>query len=89
MLGVVNLDKPVGPTSHDMVGLLRRLTGSRRIGHAGTLDPLASGVLPILVGGATRFSEELTGGSKRYDAVIRLGATSATDDGEGPILPGD
>ena len=88
MLGVVNLDKPVGPTSHDMVGLLRRLTDSRRIGHAGTLDPLASGVLPILVGGATRFSEELTGGSKRYDAVIRLGATSATDDGEGPIVPG-
>ena len=85
MLGVVNLDKPVGPTSHDMVGLLRRLTGIRRIGHAGTLDPLASGVLPILVGPATRFSAELTGGSKRYDAVVRLGARSATDDGEGPI----
>jgi tRNA pseudouridine55 synthase len=85
MLGVVNLDKPVGPTSHDMVGLMRRLTGTRRIGHAGTLDPLASGVLPILVGAATRFSEELTGGRKRYDAVIRLGQTSATDDGEGPI----
>ena len=86
MLGVVNLDKPVGPTSHDMVGLLRRLTGTRRIGHAGTLDPLASGVLPILVGAATRFSEELTGGRKRYDAVVRLGARSATDDGEGPIV---
>jgi tRNA pseudouridine55 synthase len=85
MLGVVNLDKPVGPTSHDMVGLLRRLTGTRRIGHAGTLDPLASGVLPILVGAATRFSEELTGGRKRYDAVVRLGARSATDDAEGPI----
>ena len=85
MLGVVNLDKPVGPTSHDMVGLMRRLTGTRRIGHAGTLDPLASGVLPILVGAATRFSEELTGGRKRYDAVIRLGQTSETDDGEGPI----
>jgi tRNA pseudouridine55 synthase len=85
MLGVVNLDKPVGPTSHDMVGLLRRLTGTRRIGHAGTLDPLASGVLPILVGAATRFSEELTGGSKRYDAVIRLGVRSATDDAEGPL----
>jgi tRNA pseudouridine55 synthase len=85
MLGVVNLDKPVGPTSHDMVGLMRRLTGTRRIGHAGTLDPLASGVLPILVGAATRFSEELTGGRKRYDAVIRLGQTSATDDGQGPI----
>ena len=85
MLGVVNLDKPVGPTSHDMVGLLRRLSGTRRIGHAGTLDPLASGVLPILVGAATRFSEELTGGRKRYDAVVRLGARSATDDAEGPI----
>jgi tRNA pseudouridine55 synthase len=89
MLGVVNLDKPVGPTSHDMVGLLRRLTGTRRIGHAGTLDPLASGVLPILVGGATRFSAELTGGTKRYDAAIRLGATSATDDAQGPIEPVD
>jgi tRNA pseudouridine55 synthase len=87
MLGVVNLDKPVGPTSHDMVGLLRRLTGTRRIGHAGTLDPLASGVLPILVGAATRFSEELTGGWKRYEAIIRLGARSATDDAEGPIQP--
>lgn len=89
MLGVVNLDKPVGPTSHDMVGLMRRLTGTRRIGHAGTLDPLASGVLPILVGAATRFSAELTGGRKRYDAVIRLGARSATDDAQGPIVPGD
>ncbi len=89
MLGVVNLDKPVGPTSHDMVGLMRRLTGTRRIGHAGTLDPLASGVLPILVGAATRFSAELTGGRKRYDAVIRLGARSATDDAQGPIEPGD
>jgi len=87
-MGVVNLDKPVGPTSHDMVGLLRRLTGMRRIGHAGTLDPLASGVLPVLVGAATRFSEELTGGGKRYEATIRLGWRSATDDGEGPIERG-
>lgn len=88
MLGVINLDKPVGPTSHDMVGLLRRLTGTRRIGHAGTLDPLASGVLPVLVGAATRFSQELTGGPKRYDAVIRLGVRSLTDDAEGPLEPG-
>jgi tRNA pseudouridine55 synthase len=85
MLGVVNLDKPVGPTSHDMVDLVRRLTGMRRIGHAGTLDPLASGVLPILVGAATRFSDDLTGGRKRYDAVIRLGIRSATDDAQGPL----
>src|SRR5688500_357587 len=89
MLGVVNLDKPVGPTSHDMVGLVRRLTGMRRIGHAGTLDPLASGVLPILVGAATRFSQELTGGRKRYEATIRLGERSATDDSQGPLVPGD
>jgi tRNA pseudouridine55 synthase len=85
MLGVVNLDKPVGPTSHDMVDLVRRLSGMRRIGHAGTLDPLASGVLPILVGAATRFSDDLTGGPKRYQAVIRLGVRSATDDGQGPL----
>jgi tRNA pseudouridine55 synthase len=88
MIGVINLDKPVGPTSHDMVGLARRLTGLRRIGHAGTLDPLASGVLPILVGPATRLSQELTGGRKRYEAVVRLGFRSRTDDGEGPIEPG-
>jgi tRNA pseudouridine55 synthase len=87
MLGVVNLDKPVGVTSHDMVGLLRRLSGMRRIGHAGTLDPLASGVLPILVGAATRFSEELTGGRKRYAATVRFGIRSATDDAEGPLEP--
>lgn len=88
MLGVVNLDKPVGPTSHDMVALVRRLTGMRRIGHAGTLDPLASGVLPILVGAATRFSEDLTRGRKRYEAVVRLGWRSATDDAEGALERG-
>ena len=88
MIGVINLDKPVGPTSHDMVGLVRRLTGMSRIGHAGTLDPLASGVLPILVGGATRLSEELTGGRKRYEAVVRLGYRSETDDSQGPIEAG-
>ena len=88
MLGIVNLDKPVGPTSHDMVDLVRRLTGMRRIGHAGTLDPLASGVLPILIGAATRFSEDLSAGPKRYDAVIRLGVRSRTDDAQGPLEPG-
>jgi tRNA pseudouridine55 synthase len=88
MLGVVNLDKPVGPTSHDMVDLVRGLTGMRRIGHAGTLDPLASGVLPILVGAATRFSDDLSGRPKRYEAVIRLGIRSATDDAQGPLEPG-
>src|SRR5437870_3752320 len=88
MLGVVNLDKPVGPSSHDMVALMRRLTGMRRIGHAGTLDPLASGVLPILVGAATRFSRDLAAGDKRYEAVVRLGWRSQTDDAQGPIERG-
>ena len=88
MLGVINLDKPVGPTSHDMVAVMRRLTGMRRIGHAGTLDPLASGVLPILVGAATRFSRDLAAGDKRYEAVIRLGWRSVTDDAQGPIERG-
>jgi tRNA pseudouridine55 synthase len=60
----------------------------RRIGHAGTLDPLASGVLPILVGAATRFSDDLSGGPKRYEAVIRLGVRSATDDAQGPLETG-
>ena len=69
MIGVINLDKPVGPTSHDMVGLVRRLTGLRRIGHAGTLDPLASGVLPILVGPATRAEP----GADRWSQAIRRG----------------
>ena len=87
MLGVVNLDKPVGPTSHDMVALVRRLAGERRVGHAGTLDPLASGALPILVGAATRLSEELSAAPKRYAATIRLGARSETDDAQGPITP--
>jgi len=88
MLGVINLDKPVGPTSHDMVAAIRRMTGIRRIGHAGTLDPLASGVLPILVGAATRFSRDLSAGDKRYVAVIRLGWRSVTDDAQGPIERG-
>ena len=87
-LGVIDLDKPRGPTSHDMVGLVRRLSGIGRVGHAGTLDPLASGVLPILVGGATRLSEELSGSDKGYLATIRLGQMSATDDAEGPISEG-
>ena len=89
MLGVINLDKPVGPTSHDMVALMRRLSGMRRIGHAGTLDPLASGVLPILVGAATRFSRDLAAGDKRYEAVVRLGWRSQTDDAQGPIERGN
>ena len=76
MLGIVNLDKPVGPTSHDMVGLLRRLTGTRRIGHAGTLDPLASGVLPILVGARHAIQR----GADRRPQALRRGHPPRRDE---------
>lgn len=84
--GLLNLDKPVGPTSFDIVHRLRRLTGVRKIGHAGTLDPLASGVLPICIGRAVRLSEYLMGETKVYRAEITFGIRTATDDGEGEVV---
>ncbi len=84
--GLLVLDKPKGWTSHDVVERARRLTRIRRIGHAGTLDPLATGVLVLLVGPATRLAEFLLGHDKRYRAVIRLGIRTDTDDAEGRIL---
>jgi tRNA pseudouridine55 synthase len=86
--GWLALDKPEGVTSTRVLAEVKRLFDANKAGHAGTLDPLASGVLPVLVGPATRLSRELTGGRKRYDAVVRLGFRSRTDDGEGPIEPG-
>jgi tRNA pseudouridine55 synthase len=86
MLGVVNLDKPVGPTSHDMVGLLRRLTGTRRIGHAGTLDPLASGVLPIALGEATKTVPFVMEGRKIYRFTVGWGIETDSDDADGRPL---
>ncbi|MEP7198726.1 MAG: tRNA pseudouridine(55) synthase TruB, partial [Chloroflexota bacterium] len=68
MDGLLNLNKPIGPTSFDMIARLRRLTGVRKIGHAGTLDPLASGVLPICIGKAVRLSEYLMSDDKVYRA---------------------
>ncbi len=79
--------KPVGPTSHDVVALVRRLSGTKRIGHGGTLDPFASGVLPLFLGRATRLVEYHLGDVKRYRATICLGATSTTDDLEGELTP--
>lgn len=84
--GLLVLDKPKGWTSHDVVERVRRLTRIRRIGHAGTLDPMATGVLVLLVGPATRLAEFLLGHDKRYRAVIRLGITTDTDDAEGRVL---
>jgi tRNA pseudouridine55 synthase len=83
MTGVLLIDKPEGPTSHDVVARLRRTSGERRIGHTGTLDPLATGLLALVLGRATRLTAVLTGGVKRYEAVIRLGFATSTDDREG------
>lgn len=83
--GLLVIDKPVGPTSHDVVGRLRRLTGVRRVGHAGTLDPLASGLLLVGVGRATRFIEYLVGLDKVYETVVRLGQATTTYDAEGEV----
>ena len=83
--GLLVIDKPLGPTSHDVVGRLRRLTGVRRIGHAGTLDPLASGLLLVGVGRATRFIEYLVGLDKVYETTVRLGQATTTYDAEGEV----
>jgi tRNA pseudouridine55 synthase len=83
MDGVLVIDKPVGPTSHDVVARVRRALGERRIGHTGTLDPAASGVLPLVVGRATRLARFLSARDKSYDAVIRLGSFTDTGDAQG------
>src|ERR1700716_554808 len=80
--GVLNLDKPAGETSFTMVRRLRALTGAKRVGHAGTLDPLATGVLPVLFGSATRLADYAHRLPKTYEAEIHLGFTSITDDAE-------
>ncbi len=85
--GVLVVAKPAGPTSHDVVALVRRLSGARRVGHGGTLDPFASGVLPVFIGSATRMAEYHLHDSKAYRAVARFGATSTTDDLEGELTP--
>jgi tRNA pseudouridine55 synthase len=81
--GLVVVDKPAGITSHDVVARVRRLAGTRKVGHAGTLDPMATGVLVLGLNRATRLLGHLTLTDKRYDATIRLGVTTTTDDAEG------
>ena len=83
MDGLLVIDKPAGPTSHDVVACLRRVLGERRIGHTGTLDPAASGVLPLVLGRATRLARFLSASDKSYEAVIRVGVATDTYDGEG------
>ena len=84
--GLVVVDKPAGLTSHDVVARIRRLAGTRKVGHAGTLDPMATGVLVVGVNRATRLLGHLTLTEKSYDATVRLGATTVTDDAEGDVL---
>lgn len=84
--GVFNIDKPAGLTSHDVVNKIRRITGIKRVGHTGTLDPLATGVLLLCVGRATRLAEYLTGQDKRYRATIGFGIATDTYDAEGEIV---
>ena len=83
--GLILLDKPSGPTSHDMVYAVRRGSGERRVGHAGTLDPLATGLLVMCLGPATRLSEYLAGKDKRYQARVRLGQATDTYDAQGQV----
>ncbi len=85
MNGLLLIDKPVGVTSFDVIRRLRRVTGVRKIGHAGTLDPLASGLMLLLFGTACRQAQTLTKLDKRYLAEVRLGATSPTADAEGEL----
>jgi tRNA pseudouridine55 synthase len=87
--GILVVDKPVGPTSHDIVALVRRLAGTRKIGHGGTLDPFASGVLPLYLGLATRVVEFHLGARKAYRATVVFGASSTTDDLEGELTPAE
>jgi tRNA pseudouridine55 synthase len=87
MNGVLIIDKPGGMTSHDVVARVRRITGHRRVGHTGTLDPFATGVLVVLVGRATRLAQFLSGAEKEYEAVIRLGFATDTGDRTGQRVP--
>ncbi|MGH2853887.1 MAG: tRNA pseudouridine(55) synthase TruB [Solirubrobacteraceae bacterium] len=94
MNGVLLIDKPVGMTSHDVVAAVRRALGGVKTGHAGTLDPFASGLLLVLTGKATRIQAQTMGLPKRYETIARLGAVSSTGDPEGEIeytgrLPSD
>ncbi len=86
MDGIINVNKPLGITSHDVVYKLRKILGIKKIGHTGTLDPEASGVLPMCVGKGTKLAEYLTASDKQYLAKLQLGATTTTQDATGEVL---
>lgn len=79
------IDKPEGWTSHDVVAVVRGVLGMRRVGHGGTLDPQATGLLPVVVGAATKFADRIHEATKVYDALVRFGTETATDDREGAV----
>jgi tRNA pseudouridine55 synthase len=85
LCGVLNVDKPPGPTSHDVVASIRKMARQRKVGHAGTLDPMATGVLLVCLGRATRVSEYLMRSPKVYRATVRLGISTTTHDAEGEV----
>ncbi|MDR2035954.1 MAG: tRNA pseudouridine(55) synthase TruB, partial [Coriobacteriales bacterium] len=84
--GILALDKPANMSSHDVVNTVRRLTGERRVGHTGTLDPLATGLLLVCVGPATRLADYFMAGTKTYEARICFGRATSTDDAEGETV---
>ncbi len=86
LIGILNIDKPAGMTSHDVVGRIRRIAHLKRVGHAGTLDPDATGVLLVCIGSATRFADYLAAAGKEYQAVLVLGTTTTTEDASGTVL---
>jgi tRNA pseudouridine55 synthase len=88
MDGLLVIDKPAGPTSHDVVAWARRILREKRIGHTGTLDPLATGVLPLVIGRATRLASLLSSSEKEYEALVRLGAATETYDAAARLAAG-
>ena len=84
--GFLVIDKPAGMTSHDVVAQLRKRLGTKQVGHAGTLDPMATGVLVVGMNNATKFLQYIVTGRKRYNAIIRLGISTVTDDKEGEVV---
>ena len=89
MNGLLVIDKPGGMTSHDVVGKLRRITGEKSIGHLGTLDPMATGVLPLLLGKFTRLAQYFSSAEKTYTGTIRFGFATDTFDAEGDAAGAD
>jgi tRNA pseudouridine55 synthase len=86
MDGLLVIDKPQGPTSHDVVARMRRVLREGRVGHTGTLDPMATGVLPLVLGHATRLAKFMSASDKAYDAVVRLGVSTDTGDAQGTAM---